>query len=58
MADFIEQKREEVEHLDAGDIDFSSEPGLGAEGCHGGHVRVLWDQRKLVVLCRKVEGKH
>ena len=54
MADFIEQKREEVEHLDAGDIDFYSEPGLVAEGCHGGHVRVLWDQRKLVVLCRKV----
>ena len=45
MADFIEQKREEVEHLDAGDIDFSSEPGLGAEGCNGGHGRVLWDQR-------------
>ena len=38
MADFIEQKREEVDHLDAGDIDFSTEPGLGAAGgCHGGH---------------------
>lgn len=35
MADFIEQKREEVEHLDAGDIDFSSEPGLGDEALPG-----------------------
>eukprot|EP00435_Cladocopium_sp_Y103_P016403 s1717_g4.t1 len=37
MADFIEQKREEVDHLDAGDIDFSTEPGLGAAG-HGGRI--------------------
>jgi len=44
MADFIEQKREEVDHLDAGDIDFSTEPGLGAaggcHGCHWGPVRI------------------
>ena len=42
MANFIEQKREAEEDLLDGDIDFSTEPGLGHWGLRVGPVGRWW----------------